>query len=295
MLRGSIVALITPFRLDGEVDYKALQELIEWHIEEQSDGILLLGTTGEAPTLNEEEFSEIVALGGRLCRNRVPLFVGTGTNDTRKSVLLTKKAKQAGADGCLVVVPYYNKPTLAGCKAHFQSIAQVGLPIFLYHHPGRTGVRFSASALAELASIPQVIGIKECSGELDLTLHCMQLINKPLFCGDDILSFSFIQSGAAGVISVIANIIPKPWKQMTAFLQQGNAGQAKEIFDRYFFLLKAVMLESNPMGIKFALSCMGRCTPQLRLPLTEPLEETKEKIQQELANVGLIELPVEVR
>jgi 4-hydroxy-tetrahydrodipicolinate synthase len=285
MFSGSLVALITPFTKEGSIDFPALQRLIEWHQNEESDGLVLLGTTGEASTLNEEEFSEIISFTSKLCASKIPFIVGTGSNDTRKTISLTQKAKKAGAKGCLAVIPYYNRPTFEGCLAHFQALAAVDLPIILYHHPGRTGVRLSASALATLSEIPQVVAIKEASGEVDLALHYMQIGSKPLLSGDDTLSLPLIAGGAHGVISVVANLIPKQWREMIALAQKGRVREAKEIFGRYFSLCKSIMLESNPMGVKFALSHLGLCEPYLRLPLVEPSLETRRVIQEELSKV----------
>lgn len=278
MFRGSIVALVTPFTEEGEVDYLTLQELVEWHVEEGTDAIVCCGTTGEAPTLTHGEQGQVIKAVVDASRGRIPVIAGTGSYSTRQSVLNTEEAKALGAEGALVIVPYYNRPTPEGCLAHFCEIAKVDLPMIPYHHPGRTGLKLSAQALARICELPQVVGIKEASGDLDLALELKLLSDVPLLCGDDSLMLPMSALGCAGVISVIANIIPAEWKRFVECCIAGERELAMALYRKVAPLCKSLMREVNPQGVKFALSYLGRCRPHMRLPLLEPREETKQEI-----------------
>ena len=280
MLQGSIVALVTPFTHDLEVDYGKLAELIEWHVAEGTDGIVLCGTTGESPTLSEEEHAKIFRTAVGVAKGKIPLIAGTGTNDTRKTVERTEAAKGLGVDGCLVIVPYYSRPTPEGCLAHYKEVANVGLPTIVYHHPGRTGVRLSPEILQEICKIPHIVAIKESSGTLDIARH---LDGITFFSGDDPLTLPMMELGAKGVISVVANLIPGKWKEMTQAFLQGDSAKAQEISTRYASLCEAMMLETNPQCVKYALSLMGKCLSTFRLPLIEPRASTKAQIQMALS------------
>lgn len=280
MFKGSAVAIITPFTANGEVDYKAFKELIDWHAVEGTHAIVCCGTTGEAPTLSTEEQMEIFKAAIDVSNKRVPIIAGTGTYDTRKTVEKTKKAKELGADGCLVVVPYYNRPTAEGCIAHYTEVSKVGLPTIVYHHPGRTGIKLSAQTLAEIAGLPSVVAIKEASGGLELIEEIKKISDISVFSGDDSLTYAMMERGAVGVISVVANVIPKPWKEMTESFLQGNRKAAKELDNLYAPLVQSMGLETNPQCVKYAVSLLGKCQPHLRLPLLQPRESTKLAILQ---------------
>ncbi len=279
MFRGSIVALITPFTQDNAVDYPCLKKLIEWHIQEGTDGIVLCGTTGESPTLNSEELLKIVETGVASANGRIPIIAGTGSYSTARTVEVTRKVKEIGADGALVIVPYYNRPSPEGCFLHYQEIDRVGLPMIIYHHPGRTGVKLSAATLKTISSLETVVGIKEASGDMNLSMELLQNGSKPILSGDDSLTIPVMASGGTGVISVVANLIPKEWKMLTELIASGLLSEALVLFKRYYPICKAMGLETNPQCVKYALSLMGKCSPAMRLPLIEPQESTKQHIR----------------
>ena len=276
---GSIVALVTPFTEEGLVDSCALQLLIERQIEAGTNAIVICGTTGEAPTLSDEEYCKVLEESLQIARGRIPIIAGTGSYSTAATVEKTHFAKEAGAAACLVIFPYYNRPTAAGVYKHVEAIAAVGLPIILYHNPVRTGSRLSALDLLHLLSMDEVIALKDSSGEIDLFLQLVHSSQKPIFTGDDLHTLPFMAVGAKGIISVIANVIPKEWKEMADFCLEGNFFKAKEIFSRFYPLCKSMTLETNPQCVKFALGLMGLCRSNLRLPLVEPAELHQEKIR----------------
>ena len=287
MFKGSIAALPTPFTEEGRVDYRVLSELIEWHIDSGTDAIVLCGITGEASTLSEEEQIQIFKEGVLAAKTRIPVIVGTGSNDTRHAIRLTEEAKRAGADAALVIVPYYNRPTAEGGFAHFQELSQVGIPLIPYHHPGRTGVRLPPAALARIASLPNIGAIKESAGDLDYAIDLIQQTEIPILTGDDGLILPMMAIGAVGVISVVANVIPREWKILTTLLLADQVDEAREFFRRYYSLVKAMFLEINPQCVKYALSRMGKCSSRLRLPLIEPQEAVREQIESVLAKLEL--------
>jgi 4-hydroxy-tetrahydrodipicolinate synthase len=282
MFKGAIVAIVTPFKSDGEIDDAAFKELVDWHAEQGINAIVCCGTTGEAPTLSSEEQLQIFKMALDVSKKRVPIIAGTGTYDTRKTVERTRKAKELGVDGCLVVVPYYSRPTPEGCIAHYTEVSKVGLPMIVYHHPGRTGVRLSAEVLAEIAKLSSVIAIKEASGGLELIQEIQQISDIPIFSGDDILTFAMLELGAVGGISIVANVIPKAWKEMIQSFLQGNVEHARELNALYAPLVQAMVLETNPQCVKYAVSLLGKCQPHLRLPLLEPRKANKLAILQAL-------------
>ncbi|MBS0604778.1 MAG: 4-hydroxy-tetrahydrodipicolinate synthase [Verrucomicrobia bacterium] len=288
MFRGSIVALATPFNQQGEVDYHNLSELIQWHIESGTDAIVLCGTTGEAPTLTHEETIRIFKEGVIAAKGRIPIIAGTGTYDTRKAVQLTQEAKVVGADGSLIVVPYYTRPTAEGCFQHFEALSKVGIPMIVYHHPGRTGIKLPVKAMARIASLPNIVGIKDATGDLDYALDLMHQIKTPVLSGDDTLVIPLMASGAVGDISIVANIIPREWKILTTLLLADQVEEAREFFSRYYGLVKSMVLETNPQCVKFALGAMGKCSSRMRLPLVEPQDDVKKQILNEMVKAGLL-------
>lgn len=282
MFQGSIVALVTPFHQNLSIDFAALEALIEWHIEEGTDAISLCGTTGENGTLSYQEFLAIIEKAVKVARGRVPIIAGTGCLDTCLTVKKTIESRKLGADGALVVLPYYSRPTEEGCLAHFQEVAKAGLPMIIYHHPGRCGIRLSPATLAKISEIPGVVNIKDAVGELSHTLELMNQTKTPLLCGDDTLALPHLACGTAGVISIVANLIPRKWKEFIVTLRNGELEEGRKMFQEFYSLCHSLVIETNPQGVKFALSKMGKCKPYLRLPLVMPRASTQLQIETEL-------------
>jgi 4-hydroxy-tetrahydrodipicolinate synthase len=280
MFKGSIPALVTPFTQDGEIDFPAFDALMQWHLEAGSDALVLCGITGEAPTLTPGEQKEIIARGVKLAKGNIPLIAGTGCASTHLTVDQTKQAKDAGADACLVIVPYCNRPTSEGCIQHYKAVSQVELPMIIYHHPSRTNVKLPLAALVEILALPHVVGIKEGSGDLAYTTELMGMTDIPVFCGDDILTPALMGLGAHGVISIVANVIPAEWKRICSLFLNEEFERARQLFRQYQKLIEAMILEINPQCVKYALSLLNKCSPYMRLPLVEPEAATKRKIQE---------------
>ncbi len=284
-IQGSIVALITPFGEEDEVDDSTLNELVEWHIQEGTDAIVCCGTTGEAPTLTHQEHRNVIYRVVEAASGRLPIIAGTGSYSTRLTVENTQMAKACGADAALVIVPYYNRPTFSGILRHFEEVAKVGLPLILYHHPGRTGIRLLPREIAEICALPEVIGVKEASGDLDLTTRILEETDKAIFGGDDTLALPMMSIGAQGIISIVANVIPALWKQLTDACLVGDFSTAKDLAMRTMGLCRSLVLETNPQGVKYALSLLGRCHSALRLPLLSPEASTQRQIAHQLKKV----------
>ncbi len=265
----------------------ALRVLIERQIDAGTDALVILGTTGETPTLSAQEQHEVLAVSIQIAAKRIPIIAGTGSYCTASAVEKTREAKRLGADACLVVFPYYNRPTPHGVRRHTEELANVGMPLILYHHPGRTGLRLSARSLAELLMIPEVIGIKDASGEIDLAIQLISMTDKAVLTGDDPQTLPLIAAGGKGVISVVANVIPQAWKQMVDLCLAGDFASARSLFYRHYPLCKTMVLETNPQCVKYALSLMGLCQSGLRLPLMEPQESVQKEIYQEMQKLGI--------
>ncbi|KAG6559188.1 4-hydroxy-tetrahydrodipicolinate synthase [Candidatus Rhabdochlamydia oedothoracis] len=287
MLTGSIVALITPFTQEGAIDYLALDTLIEWHIAQGSQGIVLCGSTGEGTSLSLQEKLHIFKQGVQIANGRIPIIAGTGTSSTSTTVELTQAAKDIGVHACLVIVPYYTKPSVQGCIAHYKEVCSVNIPIFVYHHPGRTGIKLPMEALVEIAKDPYVCGIKESTADIEYVVRLSQEIKKPLFCGDDHLVVPLMALKFKGCISVIANLIPKQWQQLLCMLSDQNFEEAGKLYEKYHSLCASLFLESNPQCVKYALYQMGYCLSLLRLPLMQPSRDVKERIREEMQALGL--------
>jgi 4-hydroxy-tetrahydrodipicolinate synthase len=288
MFKGSIVALATPFNEQNQVDFAILTELIQWHIESGTDGIVLCGVTGESPTLSHQEKVQIFKEGVLAAKGRIPIIAGSGCNDTARAVLLTQEAREAGVDGALIVLPYYNRPTPEGCFQHFQELSKIGLPLIVYPHPKRTGIDLPVKALVHIAGLPNVVAIKDGTGDLDYSQEFMHQCKIPVLTGDDTLLLPQMAAGAIGVISVVANIIPRQWKILTNLLLSDEVGEARDFYRRYYPLLKSMVLEINPQCVKFALSAIGKCSSRMRLPLVQPQEAIQQQIITELVKVGLL-------
>jgi 4-hydroxy-tetrahydrodipicolinate synthase len=283
--RGSFVALATPFDRKGRLDKKTLERLVEWQIREGTDGIVCSATTGEGPCLSDPERKNIAEICIRVAGGRVPIIVATGINDTRQSVRYTENALKLGAAACLVVTPYYNRPTQLGCILHFREVAKVGLPVIVYHNPPRTSIRLTIETVIELSRIPNIAAIKDSGHEIEFVRKAKEYL--PILSGDDDFTFEILKAGGAGAITVSQNFIPRGCKQMIQYSLRGEWEKAERLAERYFWLYKALFLETNPQGVKFVLSWLGRCEPVLRLPMTLPSLATQAAIKKELLALSL--------
>ena len=288
MFEGSIVAIVTPFK-DGKIDERRLSELIEFHISEGTSAILPCGCTGEAATLTHKEQEYMIKLVIGIVNKRVPVIAGTGSNSTEEALALTKSAKEAGADGALLITPYYNKPTPRGQYLHYEKIAKaVDIPVILYNVPSRTGISILPRTIAELSKIDNIVGIKEASGSLDQVSAIINLCDITVLSGDDALTLPMMVLGAKGVISVAANIVPKRMAMMVKNFMAGNLEESRKIHFNLFPLFKALFYETNPIPVKTALGMMGRITPELRLPLCEIENENRERLRKVLTDTGVL-------
>ncbi|GKS55921.1 MULTISPECIES: 4-hydroxy-tetrahydrodipicolinate synthase [Enterococcus] len=281
MIKGSIVALVTPMTETGAVDYLGLEQLIAFHLKEQTDGLLVLGTTGESPTLSEEEEEEILRFTVEKVNGRIPVIAGAGSNATAKTVKKVQRFAELGADQLLVITPYYNKTSDVGLLAHFKAIADASsLPIILYNVPSRTGMTISLPVLTELAKHPRIIGIKEASGDMSYTMEVAQLIDESfaLYSGNDDLILPILSIGGIGVISVWANIQPKVVHEVVHDYLNGNSPSAKEKQLTHLALINALFSETNPIPVKAAMNHLGLPAGPLRLPLIELGEEKKQQL-----------------
>jgi 4-hydroxy-tetrahydrodipicolinate synthase len=293
MFTGSCVALVTPFK-NNEVDKEKLRELVEFHLSNGTDAILPCGTTGESATLSYEEHIEVIRIVVETVKKRIPVIAGTGSNSTRETYELTKHAKEIGADAVLLVAPYYNKPTQKGLYEHYSFIAKnVDIPIIIYNIPGRTGVNISPETIISLAKAHKnVIGVKEASGSIDQVSEIVRNtaeLNFSVFSGDDSLTLPILAVGGKGVISVIANILPRDTHNLCEYWFKGDVKKAQELHLKMFPLVKALFIETNPIPIKAAMGMLGLCSDELRLPLVPMEEKNREKLYQALKNYGLVE------
>ncbi len=287
-LQGSIPALVTPFK-GGAVDLDGLASLVDFQVDEGSGGIVACGTTGEASTMTLEERAAVVRAVAQRVHGRIPVIAGTGSNDTRSTIAQTRAAKEWGADAALVVTPYYNKPTQEGLYLHYKAVAEATeLPVILYNVPGRTSVSFTPETVARVAKLPRVVAIKEASGSLDFVTQLRNLSDIPVLSGEDTLTFPMICMGAVGVVSVVANILPKETAAMCSKALAGDLAGARAIHQRLFPVIKALFLESNPIPVKTALKLMGRGNGELRLPLCAMAPENESKLQAALAQLGIL-------
>ena len=290
MFKGSIVAIVTPFK-DGKVDEESFRELIEFQIENGTSAIVPCGTTGESATLSIEEHEKVIEITVDAVKGRVPVIAGTGANSTQEAIELTQHAKKAGADATLQVVPYYNKPTQEGLYQHFKIIAkEAPLPQVLYNIPGRTGLNMLPETVARLAELPEVVAIKEASGNLAQMAEIVELAGDKitLLSGDDNLTLPVLAIGGQGVVSVVANIVPKENAEMIDAWDRGDYGKAKELYYRLLPLCKAMFYETNPIPVKTALSMMGKISEEIRLPLYKMSDFNRERLRKVLKDFGLI-------
>ena len=290
MFKGSMVALATPFR-NGKVDEKALKELVEFHIKNGTQALVPCGTTGESPTLSYAEHEKVIELTVKYANKRIPVMAGTGANSTEEAIMLTKHAESAGADASLQVSPYYNRPTQKGLYLHFKAIAEsVKIPLILYNIASRTGVNIEPETFARLADIKNIIGVKEASGSLEQMARIKRVCPKEflLISGDDALTLPVMAIGGVGVISVVANIIPKDVAKMCEAFEKGDVKKAEELHYKMLNLVKAMFVETNPIPVKTAMGLMKMIDPELRLPLCDMLPENKEKLVKALKEYQLI-------
>ena len=284
-LHGCFTALITPFRA-GEIDEPALRALVDRQIAGDVDGLVPCGTTGEAPALTAREWEQVVAIAVETAAGRVPILAGTGSNSTAASIERTRRARELGADGALVVTPYYNRPTQEGLYGHFAAIADaVDLPLVLYNVPGRTGVNLLPETVLRLADIPAIVGIKEASGSLD---QASQIVNDApagfvVLSGDDSLTLPIASVGGRGVISVVSNIAPEAVSALTAACLAGDFASARAMHLALFDLCRAMFVETNPVPVKAAAALLGLCTPEVRLPLARLSDSGWLRVERALA------------
>lgn len=290
MFRGSIVAIVTPFK-EGRVDEEAYRQLIDFQIENGTSAIVPCGTTGESATLNMEEHSQVINIAVQAVNKRVPVIAGTGGNSTSEAIELTAHAKKAGADASLQVTPYYNKPTQEGLYQHFKAIAKaVALPQVLYNVPGRTSVNMLPTTVARLAELPEVVAIKEASGDLGQMAEIVRLAgdNINLLSGDDNVTLPVLSIGGKGVVSVVANIVPNDTADMVKAWEEGDVKKAKELFYKLFPLCQAMFYETNPIPVKTSLALMGKIQNELRLPLCPMAPTNLDRLKKALQDYGLL-------
>ncbi len=289
MFKGSIVALVTPFKENFDIDFEAYGRLIDWHIAQGTDAILPCGCTGEAATLSHDEQKQCIKFAVERIAKRVPVMAGTGSNNTKEALVLTQYAAEVGADGALLIMPYYNKPTPAGQIAHFTSIAQaVDIPIVLYNVPGRTGQNMLPQTVADLNQVPNIVAIKEAAGSIDQVSQIMSLCDINVLCGDDSLTLPMMSLGANGVISVAANIVPAKMAQLCVSCAKGDYEAARRIHFELMPLFKALFIETNPMPAKAALARMGLIQNIVRLPLTPMLSSTFPQLETVLKQLSIV-------
>lgn len=289
LFAGLTVAIVTPFR-NGEIDFDELGRLVDWHVEQGTDALAPVGTTGESPTLDHEEHERVIAAVVERARGRVKVMAGTGSNSTREAIRLTRFAKTAGATGALMVGPYYNKPTQEGYYRHFSSVAEaVDLPIVLYNIPGRTGSNILPETIARIAQNSQLVAVKEATGSLDQASQIAQLCDIAILSGDDSLTLPLMAIGGKGVVSVVGNIVPKDMKAMVTAFAGGKIADAQAWHRKLFPLCRDMLsVATNPVPLKAALKMLGRGTGELRLPMC-PLDAAGEaKVRQTLVNYGLL-------
>ena len=289
---GAGVALVTPFHEDGSVNYDKLDELIDYHCEHGTDSIIICGTTGESSTLSEEEHMECIRFAVERTRKRLPVIAGTGSNSTYTTIQMSKEAVEDGADGLLLVTPYYNKATQNGLKAHYKAIAkEVNVPIVLYNVPSRTGTRLAPQTVVDLChEVPNIVGVKDATGDISEVAELMSLAKGTVdvYSGNDDQIVPVLSLGGKGVISVLSNILPKETHDMVASYLEGDVAKSCEMQLKYFDLIKALFCEVNPIPVKKALNLMGMEVGSLRLPLTEMEDANAKRLEEEMRKAGVI-------
>ncbi len=290
MFSGSICALITPFR-DGAVDEKAYGEIIDWHIEQGTDGVVPCGTTGESPTLSHAEHMRVTEICIGAVEGRIPVIAGTGSNSTEEAISLTRHAKESGADAALVVTPYYNKPTQEGLYRHFKAINDaVDLPVIIYNIPARSVVDMTIDTMARLAKLPNIVGVKDATNDVSRATRQRIAIGRD-FCqlsGEDGTQIGFLAQGGQGCISVTANVAPKEMAEFHDAWNDGDIDRAQAINDRLMPLHEALFCETSPGPVKYAASLLGKCSPELRLPMCEISAASKQRVEGAMRSAGIL-------
>jgi len=291
MFQGSMVALVTPMQSDGSVDFDSLKKLVEFHVDNQTDAIVAVGTTGESATLDEAEHCEVISKAVEYSAGRIPVIAGTGANSTREAINLTRCAAKAGANACLLVTPYYNKPTQEGLYRHYAAIAEaVDIAQILYNIPGRTCCDMQAETVARLSKIDNIIGIKEGTGDIARVQKIVELCDSDfeVYSGDDASALEAIFNGARGDISVTANLAPKQMHEMCTAALQGDREKAEALNSMLMPLHKNLFLETNPIPVKWALNAMGMIPDGIRLPLTPLSENCQESLREAMKSANVL-------
>ncbi|WP_415182062.1 4-hydroxy-tetrahydrodipicolinate synthase [Phaeovulum sp.] len=291
MFKGSIPALVTPFKPDGALDLDALRKLVEWHIAEGSHGLVPVGTTGESPTLSHDEHMQVISEVVKAADGRIPVIAGAGSNATAEGINLIRHAQSVGADAALVVTPYYNKPTQRGMVAHFKAMHDASsLPIIIYNIPGRSVVDMAPETMAELAKLPRIVGVKDATGKIERVSLQRQACGHDFIqlSGEDATALGFNAHGGVGCISVAANVAPHLCAKFQEATLRGDYATALEYQDKLMPLHTAIFIEPGVAGAKYAVSKLGRCTETVRLPLTPLLDTTKAQIDAAMRHAGLI-------
>jgi 4-hydroxy-tetrahydrodipicolinate synthase len=290
MFTGSMPALVTPFR-DGALDLETLEKLVDWHVEQGSHGLVPVGTTGESPTLSHKEHETVIETVVKAAAGRIPVIAGTGSNNTTEAIRFIRHAAEVGADGALVVTPYYNKPTQAGMIAHFTALHEAAeIPIIIYNIPPRSVVDMTPQTMGELAKLPRIIGVKDATGDLARVSY-QRITCGPDFIqlsGEDATAHGFNAQGGVGCISVTANVAPKLLSQVQSACLAGDYATALEIQDRLMPLHKAIFTEPGLVGVKYAMSRLGLCSEEVRLPLTPLTDGTKRLVDEAMRVAGLM-------
>ncbi len=290
MITGSLVAIVTPMKDDGAIDLARFRSLIDWHVAEGTDGIVVVGTTGESPTVNFDEHKELIRVAVEHSKGRIPIIAGTGGNSTAEAIELTESAKKAGATACLSVVPYYNKPTQEGLYRHFRTVAEtVDLPMIVYNVPGRTVADLQNDTLLRLAELPGIIGIKDATANIERGSDLVRRAprNFAIYSGEDSTALALILMGGHGVISVTANVAPKLMHQMCAAALVGDVKKAREINLRLLPLHQRLFVEANPIPVKWALAQMGLIEGGIRLPMVPLSEKFHDTVREALHEAGI--------
>lgn len=290
MLKGSLVAMVTPMLEDGSLDFPRLRALVDWHVREGTDGIVVVGTTGESPTVDVEEHCELIRVVVEHAKKRIPVIAGTGANSTTEAIELSSYARKVGADCCLSVVPYYNKPTQEGLYLHFKTIAEsVDIPQILYNVPGRTACDLQNQTVLRLAQVPNIIGLKDATGSIerssDLVRQAPQ--NFAVYDGNDASALALMLFGGQGVISVTANVAPKLMHEMCVAALKGDLAAARSINNKLFDLHKNLFVEANPIPVKWAVAQMGLIASGIRLPLTPLSAAHHETVRDAMRQAGI--------
>jgi 4-hydroxy-tetrahydrodipicolinate synthase len=290
MLKGSLVALITPFR-DGKVAEKAFQNFVDWQIEQGTEGVVPCGTTGESPTLSHAEHKRVVELCVEVAKGRVPVVAGTGSNSTEEAIDFTRHAKQAGADAALVVTPYYNKPTQEGLYQHYKAITEaVDLPVIIYNIPARCVIDMSVATMARLAKLPNIVGVKDATNDLARPLRTRAAIGPEfsMLSGEDATAIAFMGQGGDGCISVTANVAPRACADMHQAWRRGETATAMKINERLLPLHDALFCETSPAPVKYACSLLGKSTSDVRLPLVPASAQAQEQVRAAMRSSGVL-------